>query len=275
MAPFAHDLGYEGAPFRWDEERRALLRAELDAWYARAYGLTCDELRYILDPADVMGPDYPSETFRVLKNNEMKRFGKYRTQELVLDAWKRLDKGDLIELPLAKPAPSIPVNPDVIPDDAWEAASNLPAFTVTQLAAVIHRLQKPTPIARVRLAALFALEPQLLTRHLSGKGRATWLRLVGSAARGPQVGNVLSFASRIDLSWGRAVTQLRGMGELAEDLNAGTWAAGTADSQYTICEWAVGRAEFVLNALAGISIDELTADLSPEDRAWVNAAYVA
>jgi hypothetical protein len=36
--------------------------------YARAYGLTRDELRYILDPADVMGPDYPSETFRVLKN---------------------------------------------------------------------------------------------------------------------------------------------------------------------------------------------------------------
>jgi hypothetical protein len=33
----------------------ARLRAELDAWYARAYGLTRDELRYILDPADVKG----------------------------------------------------------------------------------------------------------------------------------------------------------------------------------------------------------------------------
>jgi hypothetical protein len=63
MAPFARDLGYDGAPFAWDEDRRAQLRAELDAWYARAYGLTRDELRYILDPADVKGPDYPSETF--------------------------------------------------------------------------------------------------------------------------------------------------------------------------------------------------------------------
>jgi hypothetical protein len=27
-----------GAPVAWDEDRRALLRAELDAWYARAYG---------------------------------------------------------------------------------------------------------------------------------------------------------------------------------------------------------------------------------------------
>ncbi len=74
MAPFARELGYDGPPFAWDEDRRALLRAELDAWYARAYGLSRDELRYILDPADVMGPDYPSETFRVLKNNEIRRW---------------------------------------------------------------------------------------------------------------------------------------------------------------------------------------------------------
>lgn len=81
------------APFPWDPERRALLRAELDAYYARLYGLTRDELRYILDPADVMGADYPSETFRVLKNNEMREFGEYRTQRLVLDAWDKLSKG--------------------------------------------------------------------------------------------------------------------------------------------------------------------------------------
>jgi hypothetical protein len=87
MAPFARDLGYDGRPFAWDEDRRALLRAELDAWYARAYGLTRDELRYILDPADVMGPAYPSETFRVLKNNEMARYREYRTARLVLAAW--------------------------------------------------------------------------------------------------------------------------------------------------------------------------------------------
>ena len=93
MAPFARDLGYDGPPFAWDEDRRALLRAELDAWYARAYGLTRDELRYILDPADVKGPDYPSETFRVLKTNEIRRFGEYRTARLVLQAWDRMVAG--------------------------------------------------------------------------------------------------------------------------------------------------------------------------------------
>ena len=74
-------------PFIWDENRRAILRAELDAKYAKLYGLTRDELRYILDPADIYGPDFPSETFRVLKNNEIKKYGEYRTQRLVLAAW--------------------------------------------------------------------------------------------------------------------------------------------------------------------------------------------
>jgi hypothetical protein len=74
-------------PFPWNPDRRARLRAELDARYARLYGLTREELCYILDPASVMGEDYPSETFRVLKNNEVKEFGEYRTQRLVLEAW--------------------------------------------------------------------------------------------------------------------------------------------------------------------------------------------
>ncbi|HUX40068.1 MAG TPA: N-6 DNA methylase [Rectinemataceae bacterium] len=79
-------------PFPFHPERRAEIRAELDARYARLYGLTRDELRYILDPADVMGEDYPSETFRVLKNREVAEFGEYRTGRLVLEAWDREDQ---------------------------------------------------------------------------------------------------------------------------------------------------------------------------------------
>jgi hypothetical protein len=79
-----------GRPFPWDPARRALLRAELDAYYARLYGLTRDELRYILDPADVMGLDYPSETFRVLRDNEIRTYGEYRTRRLVLEAFDRV-----------------------------------------------------------------------------------------------------------------------------------------------------------------------------------------
>jgi len=79
-------------PFVFDPERRALLRADLDARYARLYGLTRDDLRYILDPADLMGEDYPSETFRVLKKNEIDEYGEYRTRRLVLEAWDREER---------------------------------------------------------------------------------------------------------------------------------------------------------------------------------------
>lgn len=90
MRPWAEDLGYTGPPFAWNEDRRVHLRAELDAAYAHLYGLTRDELRYILDPTDIYGPDFPSETFRVLKDKEIRQYGEYRTARLVLAAWDRL-----------------------------------------------------------------------------------------------------------------------------------------------------------------------------------------
>ena len=90
MRPWAADLGHTGAPFSFDPDRRAQLRADLDAFFARKYGLSRDELRYILDPADTHGESYPSETFRGLKRNEIARYGEYRTQRLVLAAFDRL-----------------------------------------------------------------------------------------------------------------------------------------------------------------------------------------
>jgi SAM-dependent methyltransferase len=92
LAPWAADLGYTGAPFGFEPERRAQLRAELDAYYARLYGLTRDELRYILEPADTHGADYPTRTFHALKTNELRAFGFYRTRDLVLKAWRKLEE---------------------------------------------------------------------------------------------------------------------------------------------------------------------------------------
>lgn len=78
-------------PYIFDDAKRAVLRAELDAYYAHLYGLTRTELQYILDPQSVMGEDYPSETFRVLKESEIAKYGEYRTQRLVLEAWDRME----------------------------------------------------------------------------------------------------------------------------------------------------------------------------------------
>lgn len=76
-------------PFIYDPDRRAVLQAELDAIFAHLYGLSTEDLRYILDPEDVCGPGCINETFRVLKDNETRQLGEYRTKRLVLEAWHR------------------------------------------------------------------------------------------------------------------------------------------------------------------------------------------
>ena len=76
-------------PFVFNLEQRAVTQAELDAIFAHLYSLNTEELRYILDPEDVCGPGCINETFRVLKDNEIRQYGEYRTKRLVMDAWYR------------------------------------------------------------------------------------------------------------------------------------------------------------------------------------------
>lgn len=72
LGQFALDQGYDGPPFRWNEERRAEIRAELDAAFFHLYGIPRDDVEYIL------------ETFTVLRSREEKQHGFYRTMSLVL-----------------------------------------------------------------------------------------------------------------------------------------------------------------------------------------------
>ena len=111
------DLGYSGAPFAWDEARRAGFGRNSTLSSARKYGLDRDELRYILDPADVKWRDYPSETFRVFKTKEEARFGEYRTGRLVLEAWDRLTANNLGQNPaeIRRECPHL----SVLRDGAW------------------------------------------------------------------------------------------------------------------------------------------------------------
>jgi hypothetical protein len=139
IRPIITEICKKITPFRWDEERRALIRAELDAYFARLYGLNRKQLRYILDPADLTEKEladildpaeevadpldvngyakrstestFPGETFRVLKDKEIRQYGEYRTRRLVLTAWQRmqdaLDSGtDYV--PLVDPPPAHP-----------------------------------------------------------------------------------------------------------------------------------------------------------------------
>ena len=76
-------------PWIYNPKRRAILQAELDAIFAHLYGLKTEDLRYILDPKDICSKGCLNETFRVLKDNEIRQYGEYRTKRLVLEAWNK------------------------------------------------------------------------------------------------------------------------------------------------------------------------------------------
>jgi hypothetical protein len=87
-----------------DSDRRAVLAAEIDVLVAReVYGLTKDEILYILDPANILGDDCGIETFKALRNWEEREFDEFRTQRLIEEAWERL-KGPKQRPALADPS---------------------------------------------------------------------------------------------------------------------------------------------------------------------------
>ena len=92
LQSFAEDLGYDGPPFNWDEERRHCLKCELDAIFAHMYHLDRVDLEWILDAPE------PSASFPGLKRNELQQFGEYRTQRYVLQAYDQLAQGQLPDL---------------------------------------------------------------------------------------------------------------------------------------------------------------------------------
>jgi len=75
-----------------DPVERARVSAEIDALVGRdVYGLSKREMAYVLDPKDVLGASCTAETFRALKDREIRDFGEYRTRRLVLEAWDRIE----------------------------------------------------------------------------------------------------------------------------------------------------------------------------------------
>jgi hypothetical protein len=80
---FAEDMGYDGPPFAWDEERRLHLRCQLDALYFHLYQLTRDEAGEILD------------TFPIVKRQDEARYGAFRTKELILAYYSAYAAGNM------------------------------------------------------------------------------------------------------------------------------------------------------------------------------------
>jgi hypothetical protein len=75
---FARDVGYIGPPFRWDSDRRLQLRCELDAAFFHLYGLSREDVGYVM------------ETFPIVRKNDEKAQGEYRTKRVILELYDAL-----------------------------------------------------------------------------------------------------------------------------------------------------------------------------------------
>ena len=122
LEPFAKDCGYDGPPFRWDEERRFLLRCELDAAFFHLYLGTLEEwksegtpelLESFTTPHGAI--DYIMETFPIVKGKDEEAHGSYRTKETILQIYDEMVEAIRTGKPYQTrldPPPGPPTRPD-------------------------------------------------------------------------------------------------------------------------------------------------------------------
>lgn len=102
LQPFAQDCGFDGPPFRWDEDRRFLLRCELDAAFFHLYlpanadgtwkkdeNETDAELAALCStfPTPRHAVDYIMDTFPIVKRKDEAKYGEYRTKRTILEIY--------------------------------------------------------------------------------------------------------------------------------------------------------------------------------------------
>ncbi len=118
LEAFASDCGWPGPPFRWDEDRRFLLRCELDAAFFHLYLGSEDEWRQQPEaltrafPTPRHAVSYIMDTFPIVKRkDEAKHNGHYRTKETILQIYDALGESIASGTPyqtLLNPQPADP-----------------------------------------------------------------------------------------------------------------------------------------------------------------------
>jgi hypothetical protein len=96
LEAFAADCGCPGPPFRWDEDRRFLLRCELDAAFFHLYLGSEDEWRQQPEaltrafPTPRHAVSYIMDTFPIVKRKDEAKHGTYRTKDTILRIYHAL-----------------------------------------------------------------------------------------------------------------------------------------------------------------------------------------
>ncbi|QPC83629.1 N-6 DNA methylase [Phototrophicus methaneseepsis] len=107
LQAFAQDVGYDGPPFIWDEERRFLMRCELDALYFHLYQISRDDVDYIM------------ETFPIVKRKDEASYGSYRTKDTILSMFDEMAALSKLAVPAPKDESATYKVPDVSQWETW------------------------------------------------------------------------------------------------------------------------------------------------------------
>jgi hypothetical protein len=123
LQPFAADCGFDGPPFRWDEDRRFQLRCEFDAAYFHLYLGTGDWQQVVGEPdADFArlkeafptprhAVEYVMGTFPVVRQQDEQAHGRYRTKEQILAVYDALAEAARTGQPYRSPLDPPPADP--------------------------------------------------------------------------------------------------------------------------------------------------------------------
>lgn len=144
LEPFARDCGYAGPPFRWDEDRRFLLRAELDAAFFHLYlpadphgdwspaqvssghAETPEDLARLKAsfPTPRHAVDYILETFPIVRRKDEEKYnGDYRTKRVILEIYDAMAEAISTGQPYQTILDPPPADPRVAHPDTRKAVT--------------------------------------------------------------------------------------------------------------------------------------------------------
>ena len=260
------DQGYIGPPFRWDEERRFLIRCELDAAYFRLYGVPKEDVEHVL------------ESFALVREKDVEQFGEYRIKRVLLEIYDAMAEAEVSGVPyqtvldpppadarvahiMVPPRPAqvwpqaAPVELSKIAAGAWAAPTGLTPdnLALLTLIEVARAFGGNSSQAQVRLAATLVRKPACALAFLDDEEAREWARVIGVEAR-PLPANVFNISqfqpTTADLPWSNAIAQITGTGAL---LAVGDrWVIGNNFPASPGEPWIAGRAAFAVDLVSNV-----------------------
>jgi hypothetical protein len=290
LQPFARDAGYNGPPFRWDEERRFLLRCELDAVFFGLYlGTDADggwrrtegeDLARLKTsfPAPRAAVEYMMDTFPITRRKEEQQYGEYRIKRVILEIYDAMAEAQRtgtayqtrLDPPPADPRVAHPpmVQPVALPSPrvtmgqlaqfaaaAWATPDlvtpdHLALFALIDVIRAFNGSAKP---GDVRAAAILVRNPAMALAFLDQPQAREWVRVIGAEAR-PLPANVVDIAqfqkNATDLPWSDAMSRLTGSAAL--QTGADRWIAADNFPVSSGQDWVAGRAAIAVELVSTV-----------------------